>query len=212
MTIGTNIKKFRKKLHMTQSDLAEVVGVKISAVSAWEIGRSKPLMDKVELLAKFFNVSKSELIGEETNPSYQNNYIIKESKIPIYGVIPAGVPSFAEENIIGDMYIPEAIANKYGISNLFSLKVNGDSMNKIIMDEHLAVLQRTCSVINGDVVAVLINGYDATLKKVHKTDTVLVLEPCSFNEKHEAMIFKDNNPVKIEILGKLVWQCAPVNI
>lgn len=72
--IGNNIKRLRKERKMTQQDLANRLGVKPTAVSAWEVGRSNPLMDNVEKMAEIFCVSKMEIISE----AHQ-----KESDIPL---------------------------------------------------------------------------------------------------------------------------------
>lgn len=62
--LGENIKFYRTSLKMTQADLADALGVFSTTVSAWEVGRNKPLIDKIEMMAKIFNVKKSELLGE----------------------------------------------------------------------------------------------------------------------------------------------------
>ena len=63
-SLGENIKFYRKKKKMTQADLAEALGVFSTTISAWEVGRNKPLIDKIEMMANLFEVKKSELLGE----------------------------------------------------------------------------------------------------------------------------------------------------
>lgn len=67
--LGENIKNYRTSLKMTQADLADALGVFSTTVSAWEVGRNKPLIDKIEMMAKIFNVKKSELLGETIEDS-----------------------------------------------------------------------------------------------------------------------------------------------
>jgi Predicted transcriptional regulators len=64
MDYSQNIKRYRKSKGLTQSKLAEILNVKPTSVSAWELGRNKPLMDKIELMAQLFNVSVSDIIGD----------------------------------------------------------------------------------------------------------------------------------------------------
>lgn len=64
MTISSNIKRLRKERRMSQTDLAERLGIKHSAISAWEIGRNEPLMGNIEKMAIIFDVPKSEIIGD----------------------------------------------------------------------------------------------------------------------------------------------------
>lgn len=63
--LSDNIKFFRKQSKLTQKGLAEKLNVAPTAISAWEVGRNKPLMDNVEQMASIFGVSKSKLLGDE---------------------------------------------------------------------------------------------------------------------------------------------------
>lgn len=49
---------------MTQTDLANKLGVGLTSVSAWETGRTKPLMDKVTIMANLFGVTTSDIVGD----------------------------------------------------------------------------------------------------------------------------------------------------
>ena len=64
MTIGQNIKRLREEHGMKQSDLARIVGATDKAVSTWENGTAMPRMGKVEKMAQYFRVPKSEIIGD----------------------------------------------------------------------------------------------------------------------------------------------------
>ncbi|EOE6415243.1 helix-turn-helix transcriptional regulator [Enterococcus hirae] len=67
MNIADNIKRLRKNHGYTQKDLANILRVKPTAISAWESGRNKPLMDKVTIMATLFGVSTSEIVGDTFN-------------------------------------------------------------------------------------------------------------------------------------------------
>lgn len=64
MNISENIKHYRKLNKMTQTDLANKLGVGLTSVSAWETGRTKPLMDKVTIMANLFGVTTSDIVGD----------------------------------------------------------------------------------------------------------------------------------------------------
>ena len=61
-----NIKKFREKEKLTQTEVAEAVGVTVGAVSHWESGRCLPNAVALMRLSKFFGVSPEEVIEEES--------------------------------------------------------------------------------------------------------------------------------------------------
>lgn len=66
-TLAENIKFYRKQQGLTQKDLAKKLNMAPTAISAWEVGRNKPLMDNIEQMAQLFNIKKSELLGDDLN-------------------------------------------------------------------------------------------------------------------------------------------------
>ena len=61
---ATNLKRLMLDQHKSRKDVADVLGISYFTVSDWVNGKKYPRMDKVELLAKYFGVLKSELIEE----------------------------------------------------------------------------------------------------------------------------------------------------
>lgn len=74
--LSENIKTYRKLNNLTQVDLAKLLGIAPTAVSAWEVGRNQPLMDNVERMASIFNVKKSELLGESNSHDIADSDIL----------------------------------------------------------------------------------------------------------------------------------------
>lgn len=75
-----NLKKYMELNGKTQIDLVNDLGFNKSAVSTWCNGTRLPRMDKVETLAKYFGISRSDLIEEKTDviESYYYNNDAKE--------------------------------------------------------------------------------------------------------------------------------------
>lgn len=116
-------------------------------------------------------------------------------KIPLIGVVTAGQPITAVENI--SEYIPFSPTKKYQ-ENLFALNVRGDSMiDAGILDGDIAVIQQTPIAENGDMVVALIEGEDATIKEFHKENGKFRLQPK--NDKYEPIILDS-----VEIIGKVI--------
>ena len=66
MTLGEKIRRYRKGLGLTQTELGERLGVKTNAVSKWECGRVEDIpTSKIKAMAVLFNVPVSELIDDE---------------------------------------------------------------------------------------------------------------------------------------------------
>ena len=99
--------------------------------------------------------------------------IPKMRRIPIVGTIRAGMPIFAEENIEGYEYddVPEG-------EDCFFLRVKGDSMmNARICDGDLVLIKQQPCADDGQIVACLVNGDEATLKRFYRQKDMVILKP-----------------------------------
>lgn len=213
VVIANNIKKYLQKHGMSQKTLAEKIDVKPSTMSDYLNYRSKPSHGVIQKIADVFGVNKSDIdttykegASPPSHSQLPNNISIPKpssAKVPLYGSIAAGMPI---EMIPVNEYveIPERVANKY--PNSFLLKITGDSMNKIVPHGAYALIDPCEDVNNGDVVAVSVNGYEATLKRFFRLHNTTVLEPDSFNVEHIAKIYGDAAECEsMHVIGRLVW-------
>ncbi|MBX4260427.1 helix-turn-helix domain-containing protein (plasmid) [Clostridium estertheticum] len=88
MDFAANLKSLRQERHISQEELAEIVGVSRQAVSKWEQGSGYPEMEKLLVLSKNLNISLDYLVlGEikstENNKTVSNNIIVPTGKITI---------------------------------------------------------------------------------------------------------------------------------
>ena len=88
MSFADNLKSIRKERHISQEELAEIIGVSRQAVSKWEQGSGYPEMEKLLVLSRELNVSLDYLmLGEikstENNKALTNNIIVPTGKITI---------------------------------------------------------------------------------------------------------------------------------
>lgn len=65
ITLGNNIKRYRKERKITQDQLAQVLGVSDQAVSRWENGMTYPDIELLPTIALYFGVSMDDLMGME---------------------------------------------------------------------------------------------------------------------------------------------------
>jgi repressor LexA len=207
-SFGERLRECRKVAKLTQKELAQAAHVGESTISMYEMEKREPDFETLEVLADFFNVDTDYLLGRTDTITYIPNSRISSmvTKIPVYGKISAGRPFEAIEEILDHIEVPSWLATR---ANLFGLMVVGDSMNKVIPNGYIAVLQKTASLDDGTIGAILVNGSDATLKKVYRIKDGILLEPLSYNPDHKPLVIKDDENVQVTILGKLVWSCAP---
>lgn len=75
-------------------------------------------------------------------------------------------------------------------------------MNKVVKNGTYALIHKQSEVENGEIAVVLVNGYDATLKRFAKKGNVIVLTPESTDESFEQQIYTKETDIKI--LGKYI--------
>lgn len=121
---------------------------------------------------------------------------------PVYGRISASQPNWAEECIEGRIPIDPELMNIYNPEECFFLRVNGESMNKEIRNGAYALIRKTDFVENGEIAVVLVNGYDATLKKFSKQGDLIILEPMSTDSSFTTQVY--NKDTIIKIIGKYI--------
>lgn len=143
-----------------------------------------------------------------TKNLYVQEKIKKDAKFymcPVYGRISAGQPNWAEECIEGRLPIDPVLFNIINPEEHFFLRVNGESMNKVIKNGAYALIHKQDIVDDGEIAVVLVNGYEATLKHFTKKGDIVVLEPDSDvtdDPDIKTQIYDKNTSIKI--LGKYV--------
>ena len=206
--IGEKIKSLRKDKGMTLDELARAIGTSKQTIHRYESGMISNIPpEKIVALAKELGTSPSALYGweeSETFPSfsYSGTEAVTESlrvkKIPILGEIACGIPIYAEEE-------HESYVMASGITDAdFCLRASGDSMiGARIYDGDIVFIRAQNSVDNGDV-AVVINGDEATLKRVYyyPEEQKLILSP--ENPKYAPLVYIGEELSNVKILGKAV--------
>jgi repressor LexA len=116
--------------------------------------------------------------------------------VPLVGHIAAGSPILAEEDIEEVYPLPTELV---GHDPVFMLRIRGDSMMDVgIYDRDYVVVQKQTTARNGQIVAALVGGEEATVKTFERTDTGVVLRP--ENDAYEPMVFSEG----VELLGVVV--------
>ncbi|MDQ7225128.1 S24 family peptidase [Staphylococcus haemolyticus] len=194
-----DIKSRRKELNLTLEQVGDLVGVGKSTVRKWETGDIENMKrDKIVKLAKALRVSPSYIMGiEEEQPQLET---LPVKKIPVVSKVSAGLPIYSEENLIDYIYFATNKLNSG--KEEFGLKVSGDSMDKIFQDGDIVVVEKDSVVENGQLGVVMINGYNATVKRVRYNGDQIILIPESNNSNHYPQVYGKDDEVKI--IGRVV--------
>lgn len=117
-------------------------------------------------------------------------------EVPILGRIAAGTPILAAEHVEDVLTLP---VDLIGSDPVFLLQVKGDSMiDAGILDGDLVAIRSQKDALDGEIVAALIEGEEATVKRLRRREGKVILE--SENPAYEPMVFTDG----VELVGKVV--------
>ncbi len=192
-----NLNRYMEINQKTQTDIVNDLGFNKSAVSTWCNGTRLPRMDKVNILAKYFGVERSDLTEDKTEKDIQRKGVV----INVLGRVAAGIPIEAIEEIIDTEEITLELART---GKFFGLKIKGDSMSPNICDGDVVIVRQQEDAESGDIIIATVNGDEATCKRLRKYKDGIELisnnpsyAPFEFNNKEIA-----EKPVKI--IGKVV--------
>ncbi|BCU51771.1 LexA family transcriptional regulator [Staphylococcus auricularis] len=195
--MAKNISRLMKENNIDRKKLSNDLKVKYTTLSDWINAKTYPRIDKIELLADYFNVTKADLVEDKERQVLET---LPVKKIPVVSQISAGLPIYSEENLIDYIYFATNKLNSD--KEEFGLKVSGDSMDKIFQDGDIVVVEKDSIVENGQLGVVMINGYNGTVKRVRYNDDQIILIPESNNPSHYPQVYSKNDEVKI--IGRVV--------
>lgn len=190
------LKQLRKERNLYQSEIAKIIGVTTSAYGYYENGKRDMSTDILTRLANYFNVSTNYLLGIDTENS--------KRLLPVLGTVKAGYNYLAEENIVDYIDPSMTITDP---ENYFGLVVKGDSMSPLFDEGDYLIVHKLDGEFNtNDIGIVLINGDEATVKKVVKTDVGLELH--AFNPYYpvKKFTYEEVEKLPVKVIGVVVRQ------
>lgn len=210
MYIGEIIKEYRTRHEMSQRAFASKTTLSPSYINTLEKiynpKTGKPYSvttDVADEIATAMGISIEELLSKLTG---NQEFTLNTSKtdelgnpvvsIPLLGIVKAGYDYLAEENWIGSVDINKQLADT---GDFFALKIHGDSMFPVLVEDDIVIVKKQDDFDNGDIVVAIINGNEATVKKAKRNDNSILLQP--LNTNYEPLIFTNEEmksiPVKI---------------
>lgn len=196
LIISKRIQEILDKNNMKQSDLAEILKVSESTVGKWILMKSIPRMGIIQKLSDYFNIPKSYFLEESTT------YHAKGVRIPVLGRVAAGIPIEAIEDVEDWEEIPESMAKN---GEYFALRIKGESMSPKLQPGDIVIVKKQNDVDTGDTAIVLVNGNDATVKQIKKTETGIMLVGLNV-EVYQPHFYsnKEIEELPVKIIGKVV--------
>ena len=194
-----NINFYISQSGKQQKEIAKDLGYSPTTFNTWCVGKIIPSAGKVQKIADYFGIGKSDLLDDKATllgKKRTSGVVIK-----VLGRVAAGLPIEAVENIIDTEEISEDMART---GEYFGLQIHGDSMEPRMYEGDVVIVRQQDDAESGDIVIAMINGNDATCKRLTKYTGGIAL--ASLNTKYEPMMFSNeeilSKPVKI--IGKVV--------
>lgn len=188
------LKEARKNARLSQQKVADYIGVSQNTYSYWENGKYNIDNESLKKLSELFDVSVDYLLGKE---------ILKPAKalIPVLGTVQAGIPIEAVEDVLDyEEIAPEMAAH----GEYFALRVKGSSMEPRMRDGDVVIVRKQADVNHDDTAIVLVNGNEATIKRVLKSEAGIMLAPNNPAFEPKFYSNKDIAELPVVIMGKVV--------
>lgn len=189
-----NLKYYMNINNKTRADVCRDLDIPYSTFTDWCNANIYPRIDKIEILANYFDIKKSDLVERREKVDKLGNPV---KEVPLLGIVKAGYDYLAQENWVGMVDVDANLVKDN--SEYFALKVHGDSMSPTLIENDIVIIKKQDDFETGDIVVAIINGDEATIKKGKKTDNSILLQP--LNNNYEPLIFTNDEmktiPVKI---------------
>lgn len=213
MTGEIDMKKlFSKRLiaimqdnNINQVELSKILTVSESTVGKWVLCKAMPRMGVIQKLSDYFGVGKSYFLEDDmatiqkikTTPAQDQSI-----RIPVLGYVVAGVPISAVQDILGY----EEISKDLSLTGeFFALRIKGSSMEPQFFEGDIVIVRQQSDVDDNDIAIVLVNGDEATVKQIKKSDAGITL--IGFNVTVYPPRFYSNKDIEelpVSIIGKVV--------
>ena len=198
MNLYEKIKLLRKQKKISQEKLAALTGYSDrSSIAKIEQGKVDLSETKIKIFANALGTTPAYLLGWED----ENITSTSALKIPVLGNVAAGIPISAVEDILDYEEVPMSWQSQ---GEFFALRIKGDSMENDINDGDTVIVKQQSDANSGDTVIALVNGDDATCKRLQKLDNGIML--VSNNSKYPPMYFSQEEIVSkpVVIIGKVI--------
>lgn len=210
-TLEDAIRRLIKQEFGSVSKFADIIDVPVTSIySALDRGMANT---RTELTDKIYRKLNIDWDTAKLDDDFRELRVKGDSEssyvdIPLYGSIAAGTP--IEMMAVDDTYpVPIKMREKYPES--FLLKVEGESMNRVLPNGSYALIDPTQEIKDGKAYAVCVNGYDATIKRVKQLNNGFELAPDSTDPTYHSKTYDygKEGTEEITIIGQVVWYCIP---
>lgn len=197
----TKIKDLRRQAGIKQTDLCARLGVSQGTLSGWENGKYAPPIESLKRMSEIFGVSVDYILGIEEPTLSDTDTRPGPNWVPVKGVVRAGIPIDAIEDIIDWEELTPEMARS---ASHIGLRVVGDSMEPRFREGDTVIVRIQPDLESGEIGVVIVNGDTATVKKVIKREDGVMLVALNPNYEPKFFTNKEITTLPVRVLGKVV--------
>ena len=196
--MSKNLKYYMDKNNVSRNDICKALNLSYMTVSDWVNGKTYPRIDKIEMLANYFGISKADLVEEKNPITGSVPGLFGHYRIPVLTTVAAGKPIFAEEDVL--QWIDY---DKEPGDHVRACRIEGNSMIPRIQNGDTVIFDSELGWEDGDVVIATVNGDHATCKRIKRyADGIALL---SDNANIAPMYFskKEVEELPVKVIGRV---------
>lgn len=186
--MGEKIKKYRKRIGMTQEELASAAGYKDrSAISIIEKGKSDISRDRFMKIANALNIDVSVLLFDQDGK--EDHIIVECESVPILSKV---TPTASET--VGTVDLPSSIDGDY-----IGYIMDDDSMDPYIQINDILIIKKQPYAAPDDVVLISVNGENSIVRRFQRERKTILL--FADNSKYKPMVFPPDGADSLSMIG-----------
>ena len=190
-----------RKKGLTELQFCKATGIPQSTWYSWKQRDSIPTNRYMPNITTFLGVSAEYIISGEGENIQKIELDDEPIQIRVLGKVAAGIPIEAVEDVIGEETISKKMAET---GDYFGLRISGDSMEPTIHHGSIVIVRQQDDVENGDIAIVIVNGEDATCKKIEKFENGIMLVPINKAYEEKFHTNEEIEKLPVRIIGKVV--------
>lgn len=207
--LGKYLKKLRNNKYLSLREVNHITDISYSHLNMIENGKRNVTPALLRVLADLYCVDYLDLYEKAgyidlMEDEKKNKYKIDKlgnsvTSIPILGTVKAGYDYLAQENWVGTIDVETSLVGND--DEYFALKVHGDSMSPVLIENDIVIIKKQNDFENGDIVVAIINGNEATIKKGKKSDNSILLQPLNTNYEPLIFTYDEMKSIPVTIVG-----------
>lgn len=209
--LGKYLKQLRNEKHLSLRTVNQITDISYTHLNMIENGKRNVTPALLRVLADLYCINYLDLyekagyidLIEDEKKSLLLTPLsnLHQTEIPVLGKVKAGYDYLANENIIGYIFLDFTPSDP---ENYYALQVTGDSMEPLFSDGDIAIVHKQDTFESGNTCIVLINGDEATVKKVVKMDDGIDL--IAMNPYYPVRHFNKNemDKIPVTVIGKVI--------